>query len=255
MSETSNSPIATCVYRELGKVDSTTLRFSDHYLAYCASGTMRLEIESCYYFLQPTKAVWIPANTNVIGQIPAGITCCSILFNPEHFPKHHSKVQTIELTPLARHMILHCRRWSAKVSKTEHSAQPFYNALASIIVERMDFPTTDWVPRGSTKLVSRAVDLTLERYTESIEIGDIATALASSERTLSRRVVNETGMKWSDLLRRVRIIAARELLTSSEKKITNIAASVGYSSQSAFNRAFKVETGVAPSVFQKSTAR
>ncbi len=245
------SPYATCISRDIAKTDSTTLSFSDHYLAYCASGSMRLEIESRYFYLQPTKAVWIPAGKQVIAQIPTSITCCSILFNPASFPEHNSFVKTIELTPLARHMILYCRRWGAEGGIIDQTAESFYKALASVIVERMDAPTTDWIPRGKSTLVSRAVDLTIERHTRTIELAEIASELAASERTLSRRVVEETGLRWSELLRRVRMIAARELLTGSELQITAVANAVGYSSQSAFNKAFKIESGLAPRKFRE----
>ena len=85
-----------------------------------------------------------------------------------------------------------------------------------------------------------------------LEIGEIATDLATSKRTLSRRVVDETGMTWSNLLRRVRIIHARGLLTTSETQATRVAAEVGYSSQSAFNRAFKEETLQTPSEYMSN---
>jgi len=250
LSHSGNSPIASCVYRDFAKTDSTSLSFTDHYLAYCAAGSMRLEIESRYFFLQPTKAVWIPAGMNVFAQIPNSITCCSILFNPDCFPKHDPVVKTIDLTPLARHMILYCKRWSATDNTNDKSAHLFYGALASIIAERMDTLTTDWVPRGHSRLVARAVDLTMDRHSEPIELAQIASELASSERTLSRRIVEETGMRWSDLLRRFRIIAARDMLASTDSQITHVATSVGYNSQSAFNRAFKTETGLTPSRYK-----
>lgn len=100
-------------------------------------------------------------------------------------------------------------------------------------------------------LVARAVDLTIDRHMRSIELAEIASDLATSERTLSRRIVNETGMRWSELLRRIRIIVARELLVSSELNITGVANAVGYSSQSAFNKAFKIESGLTPSKFRE----
>jgi len=252
MIQSENTPNAYCIYGDFNKTDSTALRFPDHYLAYSASGSMRLEIESRYIFLQPAKAAWIPAGVEVIAHIPTAITCCSILFDPKYFPNHNQIVSTIDLTPLARHMILYCRRWSTENSEFCENAQSFFSALALIVVERMETPTTDWLPRGRTKLVSRAVDLTMERHKRAVEIGEIASALATNERTLSRRIVDETGMKWSDLLRRIRIIFARELLTTTELQITRIAAEVGYGSQSAFNRAFKVETGFTPRGFQKN---
>lgn len=251
MSRSSESPFGTCVFRELAKTDSTTLCFADHYLAYCASGSMRLEIESSYFFLQPTKAVWIPAGKQVTAQIPTSITCCSILFNVARFPEHVPLVKTIDLTPLARHMILHCRRWDVEGYTTDKTAESFYKALASVIIERMDAPTTDWIPRGKSKLVARAVEITIDRHTRPIELAEIASELASSERTLSRRIVDETSMRWGELLRRIRIIAARELLTNSELQITDVANAVGYSSQSAFNKAFKFESGLTPRKFRE----
>ena len=243
------NPIANCVYGVMGRADSGKVCFSDHYLAYAAHGSMRLEIESRYLFLQPTKAAWIPANVEVIADIRNAITCCSILYAPSNFPKHKQIVQTINLTPLAQQMILHCRRWADPESANTASASTFFLALANILVEGMNSPTTDWVPRGTSSLVSRAVDLTMERYMMPLEIGEIASSLSTSERTLSRRVVDETGMTWSNLLRRIRIIHAREKLTTTELQVTRVAADVGYSSHSAFNRAFKEETALTPSEF------
>ncbi len=251
MSRSGESPFGRCVFREFSKTDSTTLCFSDHYLAYCASGSMRLEIDSRYFFLQPTKAVWIPAGKQVTTQIPTSITCCSILFDTTRFPEHDLLVKTIDLTPLARHMILHCRRWSVEGCIIDKAAESFYEVLASIVIEQMDAPTSDWIPRGQSMLVSRAVDLTIEQHTKPVELAEIAVELASSERTLSRRIVDETGMRWSELLRRIRIIAARELLTCSELQITAVANAVGYSSQSAFNKAFKLESGLTPGKFRE----
>lgn len=249
MSQKDAFATAYCVRKEMSNRDSGKLCFSDHYLAYTAHGSMRLEIDSRYLFLQPTKAAWIPANTEVIAEIPTAISCCSILFSPLNFPKHNQIVQTIDLTALAQHMILYCQRWTDQESAKEDTARTFFNALATIVVESMNTPTTDWVPRGSSSLVSRAVDLTMERHMTSLEIGEIASELSTSERTLSRRVVNETGLKWGHLLRRIRMIHARELLTTTEFQITRVAADVGYGSQSAFNRAFKEETSLTPREF------
>jgi len=249
------TPTAYCVHREMGSKDSGNVCFTDHYLAYAAHGSMRLEIESRYFFLQPTKAMWIPANVEVVAKICNSITCCSILFDPLNFPKHSSIVQTIDLTPLAQHMILHCKRWDDRDSANEETARTFFLALAEIVVEGMKAPTSDWVPRGASSMVSRAVDRTMERYMTPLKIGQIASDLSISERTLSRRVVDETGMTWSNLLRRIRIIHARELLTTTELQITRVAAEVGYSSQSAFNRAFKEETLLTPSEFMSSYKR
>lgn len=64
------APTAYCLYKAMDKHDSGKVCFPDHYLAYAAHGSIRLEIESQYLFLQPAKAAWIPANIEVIAEIP-----------------------------------------------------------------------------------------------------------------------------------------------------------------------------------------
>ena len=250
MKKINKTPSTYCIYKKFEAKDSGKLNFGSHYLAYSARGSMRLEIESRYFFLQPTKAVWIPADTEVIVDIPSSITCCSILFDPIVFPDHNQQILTIDMTPMTKHMILHCQRWSSDEVSNDENAQGFFYALANVIFERMASPTSDWIPRGKTSMVSRAVDLTMERYMNKLEVVEIASELATTERTLSRRIVDETGMKWGDLLRRIRVVRARELLASSDLQITRIGAEVGYLSQSAFNRAFKEESGFTPREFK-----
>ncbi len=245
-----STPKAYCVHQQFDKSNSGSLHFANHYLAYSAKGTMRLEIGSRYLYLHPTKAAWVPAGTDVHIDIPSSITCCSILFEPQFFSEQHPSFQTIDLNPLMRNMILHCRRWGPDHLDPDNTAQTFFSSLASVILERMDTPTTDWIPRGNTALVSRAIDLTIERYTQALEISMVANSVATSERTLSRRMVDETGMTWASLLRRIRIIQARELLSTTDAQITSIAGDVGYTSQSAFNKAFKAETGLTPREFR-----
>ena len=211
---------------------------------------MRLEIESRYLYLQPSKAAWVPAGTDVTIEIPSSITCCSILFEPSFFPNDHPSFQTIDLNPLMRNMILHCQRWGPAHVDADSTSQHFFQALAAVVLERMNTSTTDWVPRGNTSLVSNAIDLTIERHAQTLEISSIAQSLGTSDRTLSRRVVDETGMTWANLLRRIRIIKARELLSTSDVPITTVAGDVGYTSQSAFNKAFKLEAGLTPREFR-----
>ena len=133
---------------------------------------------------------------------------------------------------------------------TGQNAAPFFTALATVLAELMEKTNNDWVPYGHTPLVSAAVTLTSDQHAEPLDIGSVASQLNTSDRTLSRRISEETGMSWSHLLRRIRIVRARELLATGELSVTATAAAVGYSSQSAFNRAFREESARTPSEFK-----
>lgn len=71
-----------------------------------------------------------------------------------------------------------------------------------------------------------------------------------SERTLRRRFQMELGMGWDDYRRRARLISAAQALTDSKRSVAQIAADVGFESQSAFSRAFQQLTGDTPRDFR-----
>lgn len=76
-----------------------------------------------------------------------------------------------------------------------------------------------------------------------------------SERTLRRRCMAHLGMGWDEYRRRARLLASLEALTETEHSIANIAASVGFESQSAYARAFREFTGQTPQTFRRSARR
>jgi len=62
---------------------------------------------------------------------------------------------------------------------------------------------------------------------------------------------SEFGMGISDYIHEQRMIKAKKLLRETDKMITDIATSVGYTDANYFTRAFKRETGVTPRKYRK----
>jgi AraC-like DNA-binding protein len=79
---------------------------------------------------------------------------------------------------------------------------------------------------------------------------DVAATLNMSERTLYRRL-NEQGLSFKMVLSQLRVQLAREYLADTRLSQSEIALLLGYSEQSAFNRAFKRETGLTPRQCQR----
>ncbi len=60
-------------------------------------------------------------------------------------------------------------------------------------------------------------------------------------------------MTWRAAQRRMRIIRATQLLAEDrDMPVTQVALTVGYTALSAFNAAFRVQTGQTPSAFRAS---
>lgn len=76
-----------------------------------------------------------------------------------------------------------------------------------------------------------------------------------SERTLRRRCQSELGMGWDEYRRRARLLAALAPLMDTDLSIAQLAASVGFESQSAFARAFRQLTGQSPQEYRANSRR
>ncbi|SEF36365.1 AraC family transcriptional regulator, activator of mtrCDE [Amycolatopsis pretoriensis] len=72
-----------------------------------------------------------------------------------------------------------------------------------------------------------------------------------SRATFLRRFVRETGMTVGAFLARARVMAAAELLTTTDAPVATVADRVGYRSESAFGRAFRAEVGTTPGRFRR----
>lgn len=88
-------------------------------------------------------------------------------------------------------------------------------------------------------------------FDKDIRLTDIANKLYVSDQYLSRSFSNEIGMPMNEYLIRKRLEKVRKDLLETEKSITNIAFSAGFSNINSFNRLFKKYQGVTPSDFRK----
>jgi AraC-like DNA-binding protein len=76
-------------------------------------------------------------------------------------------------------------------------------------------------------------------------------AAAMSRATFLRHFGQDTGMTVGVFLAKARLMAAAELLDSTDSTVATIAEKVGYQSESAFSRAFRAELGTTPARFRR----
>lgn len=87
---------------------------------------------------------------------------------------------------------------------------------------------------------------------EEFSLTDAADYTHVSPQHLSRVFRQSTGITFMDYITRVRIRRAIELLRDDDRKMYEIAETVGYSSQHYFSSAFKKVLGVSPMEYKKS---
>ncbi len=106
--------------------------------------------------------------------------------------------------------------------------------------------------RGEAQRLTRqAIAYIHEHYSEPMGREDIARHIGVSEGYLSRCFTQETGLSLVHYLTRYRIQRAKQLLTTTEMTVTEIALEVGFSDSNYFSRVFRRETGVAPLTYRR----
>ncbi len=102
------------------------------------------------------------------------------------------------------------------------------------------------------RVIGEAIAYVKENYNEKLTIENIAAKFSFSPSYFSYLFKNIAPMTFSDYLISVRIEKANELLTGTDKKITEIIEITGFSDVSNFYRSFRQRTGMTPSDYRKT---
>lgn len=94
-------------------------------------------------------------------------------------------------------------------------------------------------------VLARAAQLLLQDASRQWAVGELASAIAMSERSLQRKL-RQADLSFSQLVRLVRVHEACRLLESTELPLTVIGFSSGFSDSAHFSRDFKAATGMPP---------
>ncbi|KQZ83524.1 MULTISPECIES: transcriptional regulator FtrA [unclassified Pseudomonas] len=103
--------------------------------------------------------------------------------------------------------------------------------------------------------LSRVMQWARERLHEPLEVRDLASEAAMSERTFLRRFTEASGQSPKTWLQHERLGRARELLESTDHNTEQIALRCGYRSVESFRVAFRSVVGVPPSVYRERFGR
>lgn len=148
------------------------------------------------------------------------------------------------------------------ITGQDHSSFTIARSLLPLSVQG---PTPGEVPHGEgttdlatpmpTDLVSSVEQLVvplLEHGPPSIEM--TAEIAGMSSRTLQRRLA-EAGVTYSGVVTSSRVRLARHWLRTTDMRVAEIAASLGYVDASNFARAFRTQTGLSPSAYRYAQIR
>lgn len=107
-----------------------------------------------------------------------------------------------------------------------------------------------WVGAVGDEKLTSAIRLMHNEIEYDWTIAALASRVGMSRAVFAARFKAKIGTSPMSYLTRFRLIKARKLLKQSSMSIAQIAAKVGYTSEAAFNKAFRRELGMPPGTFR-----
>jgi AraC-like DNA-binding protein len=243
---------AFSVAQSFGPAPRRSFQVDRHYLLYSAEGVMRLEAAGTIWSLPPARAALISANQPIEITLPGKILCRSVLFSTDFVVPPPHVLSVFEMTPLARELVFECGKWDAKEKTLSDYARGLFHTLASVAWRLSETPSLLNMPAPRTDAVRKVLERAEQSLANPPSLEDLATEVAMSPRSLTRKMSSELGMSWRQCLQKLRVINAVEALSRTDMQITEIAFAQGYQSLSAFNVAFRDLTGKTPTEYRAS---
>lgn len=113
---------------------------------------------------------------------------------------------------------------------------------------------TVYMPRGYLKARDPLLldaERTVRQLAYDVSVAELAARLATSERTLHRRLKQLTHESPKSFIARIKLEDARTLLEDGATSIKRVSQQMGYADESSFRRAFIRFTGMTPSAYRQ----
>lgn len=212
-------------------------------LVHTLSGVVRVETDFGHWVVPPGRGVWLPAGVSHALQMTGAVAARTLFVDPLARADLPASCQVVQISPLLRELIVSALELPACYTPASR-AERIYELILDEIRVMAELPFNLPEPQSQALVALCAAlrsepgeDWTLENSARKVNV---------SSRTLARRFYQETGLQFSDWVRRARLMDALTRLARGDS-VLSVSLALGYESQSAFSSMFRRIMGVAPS--------
>ncbi|RKP57806.1 AraC family transcriptional regulator [Pararobbsia silviterrae] len=214
--------------------------------AFARRGIMHVRVSHSGLVVPPQYGMWLPAGTPHSVWAPEDVDLESLYIAAPAITAAITQCRVVVVTDLVRALIHHLCTTIGE-DYDEHGKDGLkVRVLLDLLSELRDAPLTLPLPED-TNLRHLCEQLQADPGNAS-GVGDWASTLNMSERTLARRFLKQTGMTFHHWKQRLRLLRSLDMLKDGAS-VTAVAIDLGYSSTSAFIFAFRSLFGCAPGQF------
>lgn len=212
-------------------------------LVHTLSGVVRVETAQGHWIVPPGRGVWLPSGVRHALQITGDVAARTLFVDPLARADLPASCQVVQVSPLLRELIVSALALPESYAPASR-AERIYELILDEIRVMSELPFSLPEPQSDalvalcrTLRAAPGQSWTLEHSARYINV---------SSRTLARRFQQETGLQFSDWVRRARLMEALTRLARGDSVLT-VSLELGYDSPSAFSAMFRRIMGVAPS--------
>jgi AraC-like DNA-binding protein len=211
-------------------------------LLHATSGVLRVATDESLFIVPPGTGLWVPAHTPHATRMPGGLAMRGLFLREDAARAGPGEVTVVAISPLLRELIL--AACEQPVMWDEDG--PAQHVVALALHEIRHAATRPiGVPACRDRRLRQVTEALLADPADPRGLGAFAEMAGASARTLARLFRRETGMSFQVWRRQLRLTEGLAALAQGEAP-ARVAASVGYSSGSAFGDAFRSVFGTTP---------
>jgi AraC-like DNA-binding protein/mannose-6-phosphate isomerase-like protein (cupin superfamily) len=223
-------------------------RHPEHELLWGVDGTVTVDVGDHRFVVPPRHGLWVPCGLEhrVVNLSATRLTCTWL--SPEYTPWSGRETLTLPLSTLLQEVLEHLRL-PDQIPEDVHEVVLATRRRAELFAFDLLDGELDaaWsLPLPTTPALRELAEAMQEEPGGEWSVVKAARFAQTTERTLRRRFVAETGMGFAQWRRRLRVHTAIGQLRAGAT-VAAVARGLGYRSVSAFTQSYREVTGHTPS--------
>jgi AraC-like DNA-binding protein len=197
----------------------------------------------------PGRGVWLPAGTPHSLRITGNVAARTLFIDPLARADLPATCQIVQISSLLRELILVSLTLPEAYAPGSRDERVYELILDEIRV----MPVLPFhLPEPESEMLRNLCQQIRLTAGESWGSAQAASLMGMSERTLNRHFQQQTGLSYSEWVRRARLLDALQRLAQGQP-VLRVALDLGYGSHSAFTAMFRRVMGVSPSDYFKDS--
>ncbi|MGH2343492.1 helix-turn-helix domain-containing protein [Segnochrobactraceae bacterium EtOH-i3] len=206
------------------------------------SGALRLELDDRVLSVPPGRAAFLPGGVAHAAVYTDHSAVRMAYLDPAAYPELPADSLVFPLTGLLRELLVRSIELGTATAWTAREAR-LHQVLADEIARAPEAAPS--LALGRDPRLRRVTEALLADPADRRPLPDWAAAAGTTERTLARLFVRETGLSFARWRQKLQLVRAVEMLAAGNP-VTRVALDLGYATPSAFSAMFSREMGVSP---------